>query len=229
MAENPVILLQGVSKRLGRRDILRNLDLTVSHGEILALAGSNGTGKTTLIRILSTLMRVDSGAVTVNGYHLPLQAAAVRRGLGVVFDHPAVYGDLTARENLQFHARLNCARWNEDLIEQWLTDVGLDPQFNDPVRTYSRGMQQRLALAKALLTRPNILLLDEPFTGLDQDGCGLLNSRLMSEAARGCTILFTGHDPDGMMKTANRVLWMERGCLVSEPGDAELPSGGGEE
>lgn len=225
-SDNPVIFTRGLTKRLGRMDALRSVDLRVEQGRITALIGPNGAGKTTLLRILSTLMRPDSGEVIVNGYRLPAQAGTVRRMIGAVFHHPMVYGDLNARENLRFHARLHNLNKPDKDIDRLLIGLGLVPDRVEPVRTYSRGMIQRLALAKALLHQPEVLLLDEPFTGLDTQSADRLNSLMAKETERGCTILFSGHDLSSMEKIASRFIFMAEGRVVGIHDYADLPDGG---
>lgn len=225
-SNDAIISIYGLVKRLGRRDVLRGVDLTVDRGTIAALIGPNGAGKTTLLRVLSTLMRPDAGRVIVNGFHLPSQAEGVRRGLGVVFHHPMVYGDLTARENLCFQARLYQLKDSAARIDRVLADLGLDPGRPEPVRTYSRGMQQRLALARALLTEPGILLLDEPFTGLDVQSSSVLTSRLAQEMERGCTVVFSGHDLAGVEKLATQFVVLAEGRLAAVLDRANLSADG---
>jgi heme exporter protein A len=220
------ITVRGLVKRLGRRDALRGIDLTVDRGLITALIGPNGAGKTTLLRVLSTLMRPDTGVVTVNGYRLPAQANEARRGLGLVFHHPMLYGDLNARENMRFHAQLHNLANANTRIDRMLDELGLDPARNEPARTYSRGMLQRLALAKALLPQPDILLLDEPFTGLDVQSGETLNALLEKEASRGCTVLLSGHDLAGIEKLASRFIVMAEGRVVSDHDRDNLPDSG---
>jgi len=162
-----MIVVKKLVKRFGPITVLRELDLEISSGEFVALLGPNGAGKTTLLRILATLSKPNSGLVKVASYKLPEQAIYVRAQLGVVSHQPLLYGDLTAEENLNFYSRLyNIASARR---EQVLELVGLASRKNDLVRTFSRGMQQRLAIGRAILHSPRILLLDEPHTGLDQE------------------------------------------------------------
>jgi heme exporter protein A len=168
-------------------------------------------------------MRPDAGDVVVNHFHLPGQADGARRNLGVVFHHPMVYGDLNARENMMFHARMHHMTMAEGRIDPMLEDLGLDPGRDEPVRTYSRGMLQRLALAKALLPEPDVLLLDEPFTGLDVQAGDRLSSLLKKEAERGCTILFSDHDLAGVEKVASRFVILVEGRVAAALDYADLP------
>jgi heme exporter protein A len=137
-----------------------------------------------------------------------------------------VYGDLNARENLRFHARMHQLTNPEPRIDRILDVLGLDPSRIEPVRTYSRGMLQRLALAKALLPEPDVLLLDEPFTGLDVQAGDVLNSLLKKEAERGCTILFSGHDLAGVEKVASRFVLLTEGRVAVVMDHADLPEDG---
>ena len=225
-SDSAVIFTRGLTKRLGRRDALRGVDLRVEQGWVTALIGPNGAGKTTLLRVLSTLMRPDSGEVIVNGNRLPAQADRARQGMGAVFHHPMVYGDLNARENMRFHARLHSMDNPDTNIDRVMAGLGLDPDRVEPVRTYSRGLLQRLALAKALLPGPEVLLLDEPFTGLDTQYVDKLNGILTNESKRGCTILFSGHDLSGMEKIASHFIFLADGRVVGIHERGDLPVGG---
>ncbi len=225
-SETGLIFTRGLTRRLGRRDVLRGVDLRVEQGRIAALIGPNGAGKTTLLRILSTLMRPDSGEVVVNGYRLPAQAEGARHSIGAAFHHPMVYSELSARENLRFHAGLHSIPDPNARIDCLLTELGLDPDWTEPVRTFSRGMLQRLALAKALLPKPDVLLLDEPFTGLDTQSSEKLSGTLAEEAERGCTILLSGHDLSGIKKTASHFILMAEGRVVGVHEHGSLPDDG---
>jgi ABC-type multidrug transport system ATPase subunit len=220
------IVTRGLVKRLGRRDALRGIDLDIERGQIVALIGPNGAGKTTLLRVLSTLMRPDAGVVTVNGYRLPAQAGNARSRVGAAFHHPMMYGDLNARENLLFHARMHRVDNPGSLVDRILDEFGLDPGHAEPVRTYSRGMLQRLALAKALLPQPDVLLLDEPFTGLDVQSVAKLNTLLQKIVEGGCTVLLSGHDLAGIEQLAVRYILMSEGRVISTVDRDGLPEGG---
>ena len=166
-----MITVKKLVKRFGLKTVLRGLDFHVERGEFVALLGPNGAGKTTFLRILASLSRPTLGDVRIAGYHLPSQAAAVRRRLGVVSHLPLLYGDLTAEENLRFYARMYGLSNADQRVAEVLELVGLAPRRRDLVRTFSRGMQQRLAIGRAVLHDPEVMLFDEPHTGLDQDAC----------------------------------------------------------
>jgi len=218
-----VIEARGVGKVFGLRPVLRGVDLTVAEGEFLTLFGPNGSGKTTFLRILATLSRPTTGLVRIAGYELPGQAAAVRRSLGMVAHQPLLYPDLSAEENLRLYARLYGVSGEAERVAEVLEMVGLLPRARDVVGTFSRGMQQRLAIGRALLHRPSILLLDEPYTGLDQDAASILDGVLREALAASDrpTVLMTTHDLGRGLALCDRVAILSRGKIAYEaPGDA---------
>ncbi len=164
-----MIEVKKLVKRFGLKTILRGLDFSVQPGEFVALLGPNGAGKTTFLRILATLSRPSLGQVQVAGYNIPNQAAEVRAKLGVVSHLPLLYPDLTAEENIRFYGRMYGIADMETRVTEVLQMVGLDNRRKDLVRTFSRGMQQRLAIGRAVVHDPEVMLFDEPYTGLDQD------------------------------------------------------------
>jgi len=211
----PMIWVRRLVKRFGLRAVLRGVDLEVQAGEFVALLGPNGAGKTTLLRILATLSRPNHGEVRLAGYRLPGQAPAARRLLGLVSHQPLLYGDLSAEQNLHFYARLYGLPQAQDRIAQLLARVGLTARRRDPVRTFSRGMQQRLAIARALLHDPRILLLDEPYTGLDQDAAARLDDLLRRIAAEGRTVLMASHNLPRVAALASRFVILARGRIAA--------------
>jgi heme exporter protein A len=215
-----------LTKTFGFRPILRGLNLDVAPGECVALLGPNGAGKTTLIRILATLARPTLGQVTVAGYPLPSGAAEVRRRLGVVTHHTLLYTDLTAEENLVFYARLYGLAEAGARISRVLAQVGLDKRRRDLVRTYSRGMQQRLSLARALLPDPEVMLFDEPYTGLDPDATRMLDEVLRAVVAQGRTVLVTTHDLPRALGLSHRVLILNGGVIAHEARSSDLTPAG---
>jgi heme exporter protein A len=209
-----MITVQKLVKRFGLKTILRSLDFQVEQGEFVALLGPNGAGKTTFLRILASLSRPSMGNVRIAGYHLPNQAAAVRSRLGVVSHLPLLYGDLTAEENLHFYARMYGVRKIDERTLEVLDLVGLKNRRRDLVRTFSRGMQQRLAIGRAVLHDPEVMLFDEPHTGLDQDACSMLDSVLREVAARGRTVVMTSHDLARAADLASRFDILSRGVIT---------------
>ena len=211
----PVISVKKLIKRFGLKTVLRGLDFQVEAGEFVAILGPNGAGKTTFLRILASLSRPAMGAVWVAGYQLPTQAEKVRSRIGVVSHLPLLYGDLTAEENLRFYGRMYSVNNLKLRMEEVLQMVGLFERRRDLVRTYSRGMQQRLAIGRAVLHDPDVMLFDEPHTGLDQDACEMLDNVLRGVAARGRTVVMTSHDLSRAADLATRFDILSKGKIVS--------------
>ena len=210
-----MITVRKLVKRFGPKVVLRGLDFDVEPGEFVALLGPNGAGKTTFLRILASLSRPVMGTVEIAGYQLPQQAAVVRQRLGVVSHLPLLYGDLTAEENLRFYGRMYNIPEMDHRIGEVLELVGLKARQRDLVRTFSRGMQQRLAIGRAVLHDPDVMLFDEPHTGLDQDACEMLDTVLKDVAARGRTVVMTSHDLARTADLASRFDVLSKGKIVA--------------
>jgi heme exporter protein A len=222
-AGSPALIeVRKLVKRFGLKTVLRGLDFRVEAGEFVALLGPNGAGKTTFLRILASLSRPSFGEVRIANYRLPAQASAVRRTLGVVSHLPLLYGDLTAEENLRFYGRMYGVLELEQRIIEVLELVGLAARRRDLVRTFSRGMQQRLAIGRAVLHDPEVMLFDEPHTGLDQDACAMLDNVLLEVAARGRTIVMTSHDLARAEDLASRFDVLSRGMIVASARRTEM-------
>ena len=217
-----MITVHKLFKRFGMKTVLRSLDFEVQPGEFVALLGPNGAGKTTFLRILASLSRPSLGTVSVAGYRLPDQAAAVRARLGVVSHLPLLYGDLTAEENLRFFGRMYGVADIEGRITEVLELIGLAERRRDLVRTFSRGMQQRLAIGRAVFHDPDVMLFDEPHTGLDQDASAMLDEVLRSVAAKGRTIVMTSHDLMRAEDLATRFDILSRGSITASSTRKEL-------
>jgi heme exporter protein A len=217
-----MIEVKKLVKRFGLRTILRGLDFSVEPGEFVALLGPNGTGKTTFLRILATLSRPSMGQVKVAGHALPHQAAKVRAKLGVVSHMPLLYPDLTAEENLQFYARMYGVTNYAPRITEVLGLVGLGNRRKDLVRTFSRGMQQRLAIGRAVIHNPEVMLFDEPYSGLDQDASEMLDDVLRSVAAEGRTVVMTSHDLARAEDLATRFDILSRGVITASATQKEF-------
>jgi heme exporter protein A len=208
-----MIQVRQLVKRFGPKVVLRSLNFSVASGEFVAILGPNGAGKTTFLRILASLSRLTLGQVVIAGYSLPDQAVSVRRRIGVVSHLPLLYGDLTAEENLRFYGRMYSIDRPGQRIGEVLEAVGLSGYRRELVRTFSRGMQQRLAIARAVLHDPEVLLLDEPHTGLDQDACAMLDDVLRKVTARGRTVVMTSHDLARAADLAGRFDVLTRGVI----------------
>jgi heme exporter protein A len=209
-------------KRFGLKTVLRGLDFHVEPGEFVALLGPNGAGKTTFLRILASLSRPSLGHVSIAGHKLPDGAAEVRRTLGVVSHLPLLYADLTAEENLRFYGRMYGLPGLDARISEVLDLVGLSHRRHDLVRTFSRGMQQRLAIGRAVLHDPQVILFDEPYTGLDQDASAMLDDVLRSVATLGRTVVMTSHDLARAEDLASRFDVLSRGTIAASAGREEL-------
>jgi heme exporter protein A len=210
-----MIEVKKLVKRFGLKPVLRGLDFEVQQGEFVALLGPNGAGKTTFLRILASLSRPSLGMVRVAGHSLPAEAAAVRRALGVVSHMPLLYPDLTAEENLRFYGNMYALDGLDARLTEVLEIVGLANRRRDLVRTFSRGMQQRLAIGRAILHDPEVMLFDEPHTGLDQDACAMLDTVLKNVAALGRTVVMTSHDLARTEALATRFDVLSRGVIVA--------------
>jgi heme exporter protein A len=217
-----LIQVRKLVKTFGLKPVLRGVDFRAEPGEFVALLGPNGAGKTTFLRILASLSRPTMGEVRLAGRSLPAEAAAVRRILGVVSHQPLLYGDLTAEENLWFYGRMYGVDGIERRIAEVLEEVGLTARRRDLVRQFSRGMQQRLAIGRAILHRPEVMLFDEPHTGLDPDAAAMLDGLLREVAARGRTVVMTSHDLVRASSLASRVDILAGGVIGRSirPGDA---------
>ena len=219
-----MIEVKKLVKRFGLKTILRGLDFSVEPGEFVALLGPNGAGKTTFLRILASLSRPSMGEVMIAGYTLPNEAAQVRARLGVVSHMPLLYPDLTAEENLQFYARMyGISNFALPLrVTEVLEMVGLENRRKDLVGAFSRGMQQRLAIGRAILHDPEVVLFDEPYTGLDQDASEMLDEVLRSVAAKGRTVVMTSHDLARAEDLATRFDILSRGVITASATQKEL-------
>jgi heme ABC exporter ATP-binding subunit CcmA len=208
-----MIEVRGLAKYFGRFSALRDLNLDIKNGEFIAIFGRNGAGKTTFLRILAGLSRPSSGAVKINEASLPMSIAG-RGMIGYLSHNTSLYGDLTALENLRFYACMQDLPTTDENLRASIGRVGLAGREQEPVRNYSRGMQQRLAIARAFLHNPSILLLDEPFTGLDQPGMEFLTNYLSEARGRGKTCLMAIHDAQLGYTLADRLLVIEKGIVA---------------
>jgi heme exporter protein A len=215
VAEHPAIELRGLSRHFGERIALREVSVVVPAGATLAVLGRNGAGKSTLLRILATLLRPHAGDVSLFGEPLPRRAFAVRGQLGLLAHEPLLYNDLNGRENLRYHARLHGVQLAR--VDELLEAVGMERRGAEPVRLLSRGMVQRLAVCRAVLHRPRLLLLDEPRANLDPAASELV-APLIGRAS-GCTRVITSHDPQAALAEADIVLGLKDGrpAYVGDP------------
>ena len=227
-AGRAAIAAAGIRKDYGDRAVLRGVDLTVGWGEIAVLFGANGAGKTTLLRILAGLTRADAGAAHIAGRAMHGRDNRARRLVGFAGHQTMLYNDLTCRENLEFYARLYGIRDPRDRIAQVLEQATLSDRANRRVRTLSHGMQKRLAMARAMLHEPAVLLLDEPESGLDAESVAALGQFLRDWASSGRTALLTTHSAEVGLAWADRALTLAGGRIESDvaASDAGRADGG---
>jgi heme exporter protein A len=211
--------LHGVTRRYGDREALSDVSLSLNDGQTLVVFGPNGAGKTTLLRVLAMLLRPHAGMMRVLGHELPGDGWAVRGRVGLLGHEPLLYRELTARENLRFHARLHgvgAAR-----VRELLEAVGMAGRSDEPLRTLSRGMVQRVAVARAVLHDPELLLLDEPRANLDPAAAALVEPLIGARSGR--TRVISSHDPTGGLAEADVALGLRAGrpALLGAAGEIE--------
>ena len=211
--------VEGLARHYGEREALSDVSLSLATGRTLIVFGPNGAGKTTLLRVLATLLRPHAGNVNVLGRRLPDEAWAIRGRVGLLAHEPLLYRELTASENLRFHARLHGV--GEERVRELLDAVAMGGRINEPLRTLSRGMVQRVAVARAVLHDPELLLLDEPNSNLDPAAIELVAPLI--GAASGRTRVICSHDPAGGLAEADVVLGLRGGrpALLRAAGDID--------
>jgi heme exporter protein A len=214
MADGPAVELSGIAKRFARRWVLRGADLQVKRGEAVALMGKNGSGKTTMLRVVATLLRPTRGTGRVFGYDIVKEAGDVREKIGVLGHHAGLYDDLTAAENLRFSLRMAGLPADPVLIETALDEVGLAAEHKERVRGFSAGMRRRLALGRLLLRQPELLLLDEPYAAFDPAGVDLINRFARKIASAGGTVIVVTHDYARAREVVDRVVRIENGRVL---------------
>ena len=223
-APAPLVRARGLVRRVGERAAVADVDLDLLAGERVAILGPNGAGKSTLLRMVATLLRPDAGELAVCGHACPEHADRARGRIGLLGHEPMVYRDLTARQNLEFFADLHGLPDAGVLSMDALEGVGLLARANDPVRTFSRGMAQRLGLARVLMADPDVLLLDEPHAGLDAQGAALLD-RMLADGPPTRGVLLVTHDVERGVALADRVTVMRFGkCVLQETTDGLAPA-----
>jgi heme exporter protein A len=205
-----------IEKKFGYSYAVRNINLQVRRGEFVALFGRNGAGKTTFLKIAATLMRPTKGALLIEGFDIRKEPEAARRRIGFLSHNTFIYRDLSALDNLKFFCRLYGAEDSDERLLGILDRVGLQKRAGDPVRAFSRGLQQRVGIARALLHDPSLILLDEPYTGLDANASETLNELLDSAVRAGKTVILTTHDVNQGLRGATRAVIVDRGTVVHD-------------
>lgn len=209
-----MISINNLQKKFGRKKVLNNLNLEVDEGEFLVIFGPNGAGKTTLIKILSTLSRPSSGNVIINGFDLNEEPIDIRNSIGVVSHNPFLYDDLSLKENLIFYSKMYGIKNDEKAIKNLVDEVGLLHRLNDRVGEFSRGMKQRASVARVIIHNPPVLLLDEPYTGLDFKAWDILTNILMKFYKDGKTIFLITHNVELGYKIGKRFAILVNGKLA---------------
>jgi heme ABC exporter ATP-binding subunit CcmA len=214
----PAIRVEGLTRRFGRRWALRGVDLEIEAGAVVALLGANGTGKTTLLRVLATLLRPTAGTVMVLGNDVVADADAIRRTTALMTPAGHVYDELTGRENLRFAARMCGDDIDDTALDHALGEVGLGDAGDITVHGYSTGMRKRLELARVGMRELDLVLLDEPFTSLDEPGVALVQDAIARWKATGTTILIASHRVEETRRHAERTLRLAGGVISNDSG-----------
>src|SRR4029077_10357003 len=214
MPEAYALESEDIRKTFGHFTALGGLTLRVKRGEFLALFGRNGAGKTTFLKVAATLIRHTHGNLRIEDIDIREEPEKARRHIGFLSHNTYLYRDLTPIENLRFFSRLYGMPDSERRILSLLERVGLTRRSSDPVRAFSRGLHQRLGIARVMLHDPSIILLDEPYTGLDANAVDILNNMLDEAAAAGKTIVLTTHDLEQGLRSATRAAIIDRGKVV---------------
>jgi heme exporter protein A len=222
----PGIEVTGLHFSFGGPPVMRGVDLHVEQGSLITLFGPNGAGKTTLLKILAGLLRPSRGTVVIDGIDATHAPDSLRRLIGMISHQPYLYPQLTARENLEFYARLYGLADPRERSLRMIEQMRLSAVKDVEVGTYSRGMQQRLAVGRALLHSPRVLLLDEPFTGLDQQGREQLSSLLRGLKGKDRTVVMATHDIEEGLSLSDRVAVLARGKIALETGTPGLDVAG---
>ncbi|MCH7519688.1 MAG: ABC transporter ATP-binding protein [Candidatus Dadabacteria bacterium] len=220
------IQAEGLKKSFGNFDALRGVDLHVKRGEFMTLFGPNGAGKTTLIKLLATLTSPTSGTLSVYGYDVRKDVNNIRSVIGVISHDPYLYDNLSAFENIKFFGTLYGLDDVDNRARSVIKQVGLEKRMNDLVRTFSRGMKQRLTVARAIVHEPKILLLDEPYTGLDQHGAQIFGEMLSDLKSQRRTILMTTHNIDEGLELSDRIGILAKGKIVLDCSKTEIERSG---
>jgi len=211
-----IVEVKGIAKSFGNIRALEGIDLKVRKGEFLTIIGPNGAGKTTLIKIFSTLMKPTSGEGRIVGFNLGEEEENLRRNIGMLSHYTYLYENLTAYENLKFYGRLYEVKNIEEKIRRVIEEVGLEARLYDTVRTFSRGMKQRLSIARSIIHDPSLLLLDEPYTGLDEWSKERFKNILKRFHSKGKTIIMTTHNLSCSLEMSDRVIILSSGKILHE-------------
>ncbi|MBT3363362.1 MAG: ABC transporter ATP-binding protein [Chloroflexi bacterium] len=217
---------EGVTKSFGHHLVLRGIDLKLKRGEFLTIFGRNGAGKTTFLKILATLLRPSFGSVYMAGLDLSKNSMDIRRKIGVVSHQTFLYDELTAYENIKFYGKMYDVPKLDERARELIAKVGLASCIHEKVNTFSRGMQQRLTIARAMVHNPSILLLDEPETGLDQYASAMLQDLLTTFEAEKRTVVMTSHSLERGLQMGNRVVILSEGKIACDVASKDMSVSG---
>ena len=205
---------ENIRKTYGHFTALAGVSLNIKRGEFLTLFGRNGAGKTTFLKVAATLVRPTQGKLHIEGIDVDEKSEEARRHIGFLSHNTYVYRDLSPLENLRFFARLYGVDGSDERLKALLDRVGLRRRMNDPVRAFSRGLNQRVGIARVMLHDPSLILLDEPYTGLDAHAVETLNTMLDEAHSRGKTVILTTHDLEHGLRASTRAVIIDRGQVV---------------
>ena len=211
-----MIEIKKLTKQADNKLILRGIDLSITQGETVAILGPNGAGKSTLLKVLATLIKPTSGLVKINGLDLKKDHIEVKKMFGYLPHSSLLYDHYTPIENLVFFGNLYGVKDVEDRARKLVNEVGLSFFINEPVKNFSRGMIQRIAIARAIIHEPKIMLLDEPHTGLDQGAISILNNVVLSMKEKGCTTLMVTHDFKQAAEICDRIIIVKNGKVADD-------------
>ncbi len=217
------LLAKHISKSFDNRPVLRDISIEIQPGQFVALTGGNGAGKTTFLKILAKLLRPDGGSVLINKQDIWKEADEIRREIGFLSHQIFLYDDLNCQENLRFTARLFGVKDPDDRIDYLLKQLHLFSRKYDPIKTFSRGMQQRLSLARAVLHNPNVLLLDEPFSGLDESGIEILSKIIEQFKTEGKSVVLVTHNLQKGYELADELYILHRGLVQHHHHTGDIP------
>ncbi len=211
-----MIEIKRLTKQADNKLILRGIDISITHGETVAILGPNGAGKSTLLKVLATLIKPASGLVKINGLDLKKDHIKVKKMFGYLPHSSLLYDHYTPLENLVFFGNLYGVKDVENRARKLVNEVGLSFFINEPVKNFSRGMIQRIAIARAIIHEPKIMLLDEPHTGLDQGAITILNNVVLSMKEKGCTTLMVTHDFKQAAAICDRIIIVKNGKIADD-------------
>ncbi len=222
--ENKKFILEtkDINKYFDRFKVLSNINIKLEEREFLTIFGANGAGKTTLLKIIAMLLKPNSGVIYFNGIDTQKSSDSVRKSIGFITHNTFLYNDLSAYENLKLYSILYDVKNCEEQINIVMEKVGLLRRSSEPIRNFSKGMHQRLAVARAFLHNPTLLLLDEPYSGLDQKALNVLNQMLKNVHNEGKTAIITTHNIERGMEIADKVVVLNKGSIVFEKNKKQM-------